>query len=129
MSVSRETRKTFRSCSSLTSHLRKALRTATGNYDLGIEEYAHVLFKLSLIAVFGFFCVYAIRVSASGANVPPKATQLPLHFSIPKGLPEELWRKSIPRNNPLTEQKIHLGGALYFDKRLSLDGTLSCASC
>ena len=31
--------------------------------------------------------------------------------------------------NPLTEEKVALGEALYFDKRLSLDGTVSCATC
>jgi cytochrome c peroxidase len=31
--------------------------------------------------------------------------------------------------NPLTSNKIVLGRALFFDERLSKDGTLSCASC
>ena len=31
--------------------------------------------------------------------------------------------------NPLTRAKIELGRQLYFDKRLSLDSTVSCASC
>ncbi len=31
--------------------------------------------------------------------------------------------------NPLTRAKIELGRQLYFDKRLSSDGTVSCASC
>jgi cytochrome c peroxidase len=35
----------------------------------------------------------------------------------------------IPDANPLTPQKIALGRRLFFDKRLSLDGTLACASC
>ncbi len=32
-------------------------------------------------------------------------------------------------NNPLTLAKIELGRQLYFDTRLSSDGTISCASC
>jgi cytochrome c peroxidase len=48
---------------------------------------------------------------------------------IPLGVPAKLWRKAIPANNPMTEQKIALGEKLYFDKRLSLDGTVSCATC
>lgn len=39
------------------------------------------------------------------------------------------WRKRIPVDNPLTAEKIKLGEALYFDKRLSADGTVSCATC
>lgn len=35
----------------------------------------------------------------------------------------------VPDANPLTPAKIALGRKLFFDKRLSLDGTLACVSC
>ena len=35
----------------------------------------------------------------------------------------------IPPENPLTAEKAALGGQLFFDKRLSRDGTVACASC
>ena len=35
----------------------------------------------------------------------------------------------IPFDNPQTDAKIRLGAQLYFDGRLSSDGTISCASC
>jgi cytochrome c peroxidase len=35
----------------------------------------------------------------------------------------------VPDTNPLTRQKIALGRRLFFDKRLSRDGTISCATC
>jgi cytochrome c peroxidase len=35
----------------------------------------------------------------------------------------------IPADNPLTRAKIELGRQLYFDRRLSVDGTVSCADC
>lgn len=35
----------------------------------------------------------------------------------------------IPEDNPITTEKIDLGKLLYFDPRLSKDGTISCASC
>ena len=35
----------------------------------------------------------------------------------------------IPADNAMTEEKIELGRLLYFDKRLSRDGTISCATC
>jgi len=35
----------------------------------------------------------------------------------------------IPKDNPLTVEKIKLGRRLYFEKRLSIDGTISCATC
>lgn len=43
----------------------------------------------------------------------------------PKGLPDP----THPKDNPSTEAKIALGRMLYFDKRLSSDNTISCASC
>ena len=44
---------------------------------------------------------------------------------IPLGLPE----LPIPEDNPMTAAKIELGRMLYFDKRLSKDGTVACATC
>ncbi len=35
----------------------------------------------------------------------------------------------VPEENPLTPQKVALGRRLFFDKRLSRDRTLACASC
>jgi cytochrome c peroxidase len=35
----------------------------------------------------------------------------------------------VPDANPLTPAKIALGRKLFFDKRLSLDGTVACVSC
>lgn len=35
----------------------------------------------------------------------------------------------IPQNNPQTPEKIELGKKLFFDRRLSGDSTMSCASC
>lgn len=47
----------------------------------------------------------------------------------PRGLPRDLWELLIPPENPVTPEKISLGRRLYFDKRLSPDGTVSCATC
>jgi len=35
----------------------------------------------------------------------------------------------VPPGNPQTEEKIELGKMLFFDRRLSGDGTMSCATC
>lgn len=48
---------------------------------------------------------------------------------VPKGLPADLWELLVPEDNPVTPEKVALGRALYFDKRLSKDGTVSCATC
>lgn len=49
--------------------------------------------------------------------------------AIPLGLPADLWDYYIPRHNPQTASKIELGRRLFFDKRLSLDGSVACATC
>jgi cytochrome c peroxidase len=48
---------------------------------------------------------------------------------LPRGIPQTLWRKRIPSNNPMTAEKIALGEQLYFDTRLSSSGSVSCALC
>ena len=35
----------------------------------------------------------------------------------------------VPEDNPLTAEKVQLGKLLFFDPRLSGDGTISCATC
>ncbi|NCQ29315.1 MAG: cytochrome-c peroxidase [Armatimonadetes bacterium] len=50
----------------------------------------------------------------------------------PEGLfwaPRVLPPAPVPPGNPQSEAKIQLGKQLYFEKRLSFDNTVSCASC
>jgi cytochrome c peroxidase len=44
---------------------------------------------------------------------------------VPLGLPP----LPVPDDNPMTPEKVELGKLLYFDKRVSKDGTVSCATC
>ena len=46
---------------------------------------------------------------------------------MPAGLPPVT--PMIPPSNPMTKGKVELGRQLYFDQRISKDGTISCASC
>jgi cytochrome c peroxidase len=46
-------------------------------------------------------------------------------IAIPKGLPEIVF----PSDNAFTPQRWELGKKLFYDKRLSIDSTISCASC
>jgi cytochrome c peroxidase len=45
------------------------------------------------------------------------------------GAPAELTRDAIPADNPQTPEKISLGQRLFFERRLSVDGTVSCSTC
>jgi cytochrome c peroxidase len=53
----------------------------------------------------------------------------PLKVEVPKGLNELVTGANVPAVNPLTKGKYELGRQLYFDPRLSVDGTVSCATC
>ena len=44
---------------------------------------------------------------------------------VPLGLLPIQW----PEDNPFSTDKVDLGRLLYFDKRLSADGTVACANC
>ena len=46
-------------------------------------------------------------------------------WDLPPGFPEP----KVPVENPMTAEKAELGRHLFYDKRLSLNGTQSCASC
>lgn len=52
-----------------------------------------------------------------------------LEISLPLGLSQGANQIRGLDDNPLTRAKIELGRQLYFDKRLSADFTVSCASC
>lgn len=52
-----------------------------------------------------------------------------LSVTLPEGLAAGADAIYIPSDNPMTRAKIELGRQLYFDKRLSSDGTISCADC
>ncbi len=44
-------------------------------------------------------------------------------------LPEELPPPQVPADNPMGESKVELGRWLFYDTRLSGNGTMSCATC
>lgn len=53
----------------------------------------------------------------------------PLEVKPPLGLPPLSPVSVVPASNPLTKGKYELGRQLYFDPRISLDGSVSCATC
>ena len=73
-------------------------------------------------SVFGALAVCSVAMLS-----PLVATATEYKLKIPFGLEESA--VVIPADNPLTTEKIELGRALFFDKRLSQDNTIACASC
>jgi cytochrome c peroxidase len=50
-------------------------------------------------------------------------------FTPPLGISRDVWTYFVPKDNPMTTEKVALGRELFFDKRLSADGSISCAGC
>jgi cytochrome c peroxidase len=69
----------------------------------------------------------ALAISSVAMLSPWIATATEYKLKIPFGLEESAI--VIPADNPLTREKVELGRALFFDKRLSADNTIACASC
>ena len=68
----------------------------------------------------------AIQTGALQAN-PSGSGQAPFQLTLPLGLEKD--SLVIPEDNPLTKEKVALGKLLFFDKRLSANNTIACASC
>ncbi len=73
-----------------------------------------------------FFILTVAALIGFGA-IEIKAQSEKFELKFPLGLEPDMYQ--IPDNNPLTPEKIELGKMLYFEKRLSKDGTVSCATC
>ena len=69
----------------------------------------------------------ALAISSVALLSPWAATATEYKLKIPFGLEETA--VVIPADNPMTTEKVELGRALFFDKRLSQDNTIACASC
>lgn len=75
-------------------------------------------------------CVLLPFVSAAMASRgAAKSATTEYRAEIPKGIPVDVWEALIPKDNPMTTEKVTLGEKLFFDKRLSIDRTVSCATC
>lgn len=74
--------------------------------------------RLLRLAVMSFL---GIMASAAHFNVTAQTYQ----WDIPQWAPMPV----VPDDNPMTDKKVELGRHLFYDKRLSADQTMSCATC
>lgn len=77
--------------------------------------------KLAVIVV--MMLVPALVRAADSGSAPS------FEFRVPLGIPQELWAYFIPSDNAMTSAKVELGRKLFFEQRLSADGSVSCATC
>ena len=47
----------------------------------------------------------------------------------PPGIDPVIWGAIVPEDNQMTAERVALGRRLYFETRLSADGTVACATC
>lgn len=80
---------------------------------------------LTLLSVVVLFTIQAsCKKNDAPADTPKQPT--PITFPQPSGWPVPQYDFS---GNPLTEEGFRLGRKLFYDARLSIDGTISCGSC
>jgi cytochrome c peroxidase len=75
-----------------------------------------------LLLVLTAFTLACQRSTEPVAGFKPDIQPLPAQLATYEPMP-------IPADNPLTPEKVALGRQLFFDERLSGDGTRSCYSC
>ena len=93
------------------------LRQAVGGSSLLRKSFLGAL-AISSVALLSSW------IAAPGANAGVSNEYKP---KLPFGLEESAM--VIPPDNPMTIQKVELGRVLFFDRRLSADNTIACASC
>lgn len=82
-----------------------------------MKHYIKIVFLLCLISC------------SSKEDQPEEYVPVPVKLDIPTLFKEKLIPPILPVNNPLTVEGIALGKKLFFDKILSKNNSLSCASC
>jgi cytochrome c peroxidase len=84
-------------------------------------RYLLVAFKIVLTA----FCSGCVQNGIDSDSVSAKPVGKVITIQSPLGLPPV----PVPAENPVTAETIDLGRRLFYEKRLSSDTSLSCASC
>jgi cytochrome c peroxidase len=81
--------------------------------------------KITLLWILLFVFVLSKCKKDQAQIQQPTAIGTPFTLQIPEGFPDPF----IPETNPFTYETIELGRYIFYDKRLSRDKTMSCASC
>lgn len=79
------------------------------------------------------FSLFIVPIGVAGALACAPGAEAPVEEMAPPaftpGPPADFESPVIPADNPQTPEKVALGKQLYFDTRLSADGSRSCYSC
>jgi cytochrome c peroxidase len=103
-------------------------------------------FVVSIVALFGIVLLWLWNAEAAICAEVPKgdhgAAEMEYQMKqlsrlqpsvnvreVPPDFDPVIWQAFIPQDNALTPERVALGHKLYFEKRLSADGTVACATC
>ena len=78
-------------------------------------RYVMPFVKAVLLTVFACSAVLAAQSGSDESYV----------WVLPKGFP----KSRVPADNPMSAAKVELGRRLFYDTRMSVNGTVSCATC
>jgi cytochrome c peroxidase len=78
-------------------------------------------FSAALVSAF----LATISVGLAASRSPQYSEQTEFSWELPKGFP----KPKVPADNPMTAAKVRVGRYLFYDLRMSANGTESCATC
>lgn len=81
--------------------------------------------RIQIPAWLGLVCVCGL-ISCGNEMESPVSGPTQISLDSPDYFPNNV---AMPADNPLTEQGVQLGRMLFYEKMLSADGSISCASC
>ena len=79
--------------------------------------------------VFAVVALAALPLAAARGEIPKAGPLAQPKPADQAGLPKDLTRAVTPPDNPTADDKVQLGERLFFDGRLSADGSVACATC
>ena len=85
--------------------------------------------SLPVLLLLCSLCLAAAYPPGLAQSTAPGSTAMPIGKTVQIKAPLGLPPVPVPADNPPTEDTIALGRRLYYDPMLSVDGTISCASC
>lgn len=75
--------------------------------------------KQSIVFVLISLLFFSCKKNEVDMSITPYELEIPSHFPA----------MPIPEDNPMSQEGVELGRRLFYDTRLSLDNSISCASC
>lgn len=100
-----------------------------GRFTILQRQIARSILKFTVLILFLIGLMTISIVLILPWQIVTATTPQKYQITLPLGISRTIWEAAIPSDNPMTAEKVALGEKLYFDKRLSADRTVSCATC